>query len=255
KAYFKKYGLKEEQLVFAPHAIDNLRFAEDRKAEALQLRTQLGIMPEDILILFAGKLEPKKSPDILLDAFVALNKEISPGNLGEMTGENKTDFSTPLPDEKSGQASMTKRVHLLFVGNGVLESKLKAESEKLKAKIHFIDFQNQSQMPVVYQACDVFCLPSQGPGETWGLAVNEAMAAGKAILASDKVGCAVDLVKDSMNGYIFESGNQADLQEKLKCLLKADLKEMGIESQNRIQEWSFEMQVKTFITELHRIHA
>src|SRR5690606_24455591 len=29
KAYFKKYGLKEEQLVFAPHAIDNLRFAED----------------------------------------------------------------------------------------------------------------------------------------------------------------------------------------------------------------------------------
>ncbi len=40
----------------------------------------------------------------------------------------------------------------------------------------FLDFQNQQKMPLVYRLCDIFVLPSMGPGETWGLAVNEAMA-------------------------------------------------------------------------------
>lgn len=282
KAYFKKYGLKEEQLVFAPHAIDNHRFAENREAEALELRAQLGIKPEDLLILFAGKLEPKKNPELLLDVFVALNKEISPQNLVEMTGN---DATTSLPDEKSGQASMTKKgemtagsdfstplemtrenemtgrkVHLLFVGNGILEESLKlrveninkeiASSLAMTKRIHFMDFQNQSQMPVVYQACDVFCLPSVS--ETWGLAINESMATGKAILASDKVGCAVDLVKDNVNGYIFESDNQADLQEKLKCLLKTNLVGYGKNSKKIIENWSFEKQVEAFAKKLEK---
>lgn len=243
KAYFKKYGLKEEQLVFAPHAIDNSRFAEDRKVEALQLREQLGIMPEDVLILFAGKLEPKKNPELLIEAFIQLVKK------------NETDFSTKL--------EMTNRkVHLLFVGNGVLEESLMlkaknfndeiASSLAMTNRVHFMEFQNQSMMPVVYQACDIFCLPSQGPGETWGLAINEAMAAGKAILASNKVGCAVDLVKDNVNGYIFKSGNQTDLQEKIKWLLKTNLVEYGKSSRKIIENWSFEKQVKAFIKELKK---
>ena len=38
KAYFKKYGLKENELSFAPHAIDNKRFETDRTVDALELR-------------------------------------------------------------------------------------------------------------------------------------------------------------------------------------------------------------------------
>ena len=108
-------------------------------------------------------------------------------------------------------------------------------------------FQNQTQMPVIYQACDLFCLPSQS--ETWGLAVNEAMACGKAVLVSDKVGCASDLVKKGINGAVFESNNCADLKNNLHGLLgdKNKLSTMGRASKKIIQDWSFEAQARQII--------
>jgi glycosyltransferase involved in cell wall biosynthesis len=207
KAYFTKYGLKNGRVSFAPHAVDNERFAQNRKAQAAALRKQLFIDDDDILVLFAGKFENKKSPVELLDAFLTLRK----------TG-----------------------IHLLFVGNGALEAELKVRAEDSK-NIHFMDFQNQSRMPVIYQACDLFCLPSKGPGETWGLAVNEAMACGKAILVSDKVGCAIDLVKPGCNGDVFKSGNKDSLTNCLNYLMqsKSKLAEMGKNSAEKIKEWNF----------------
>jgi glycosyltransferase involved in cell wall biosynthesis len=211
KAYYKKAGLKEEQLLFAPHAIDNYRFSEDKKAEAGYLRSSLFIKEDDTLILFAGKMEEKKAPEVLLNAYGKLN---------------------------------CKKLHLLFTGNGPMESQLK-EAANGWANIHFIDFRNQKELPAIYQACDLFCLPSRGPGETWGLAVNEAMASGKAVLVSDKVGCATDLVKEGENGYIFESGNEDDLFKKLGVLVadKERLSTMGKKSFETIQDWSFKKQV------------
>lgn len=230
KKYFKKYGLKEKQLVFTPHTIDNDRFTQDRTIEAEHLRKKLGLKKNDILILFAGKLESKKNPELLLEAFLELNKE----------------------ETATGKILDKAQLHLLFVGNGDLETKLKAESTK-QSKIHFLNFQNQTQMPVVYQACDIFCLPSQGPGETWGLAVNEAMAAGKAIIVSNKVGCAVDLVKNGINGYIFKSNNMEDLKEKLLLLTNQPnlITNFGDQSRNIIKNWRFEHQAESLITNLN----
>ena len=45
------------------------------------------------------------------------------------------------------------------------------------------------------------CHPA-GPGETWGLAVNEALACGCHVIVSDRVGCAEDLVKGQPFGRI-----------------------------------------------------
>lgn len=206
RAYFKKYGLTDEQLSFAPHAIDNERFAIPRPQEAASLRHELGVNEQDTLILFAGKLEEKKSPLLLLRAFLA-----------------------------AGIAD----AHLLFTGSGQLEAYLQTEASG-HHNIHFRDFQNQSEMPAMYQACDVFCLPSKGPGETWGLAVNEAMACGKAVLVSDKCGCAIDLVTGD-NGLIFGSENMIELITALKnvALSKDSLKKMGQQSALLIKAWSF----------------
>lgn len=207
KAYFKKYGFKEEQLSFAPHAVDNERFSATRVEEAEQLKQKLGIPSTATVILFAGKMEEKKNPDLLLDAFINLNDP---------------------------------NLHLIFAGNGQQEPFLKSKASEYP-NIHFIDFQNQSYMPVVYQACDLFCLPSKGPGESWGLAVNEAMACGKAVLVSDKCGCAVDLVEDKKNGAIFKSENPDDLITHLKQLTQAKdtLAAYGNNSSIIIKPWSF----------------
>jgi glycosyltransferase involved in cell wall biosynthesis len=82
-----------------------------------------------------------------------------------------------------------------MVGNGPLENQLKVLAEPHDF-IRFIPFQNQSQMPIVYRLGDILCLPSKGPGETWGLAINEAMASGRPVIVTDKVGCAQDLLRD-----------------------------------------------------------
>ncbi|MBS1532174.1 MAG: glycosyltransferase family 4 protein, partial [Bacteroidetes bacterium] len=104
-----------------------------------------------------------------------------------------------------------------------------------------MDFQNQSQMPAVLQACDLFCLPSKGPGETWGLGVNEAMACAKAVMTSDKVGCAIDLVRKAYNGDIFKSGDVVGMSDCLDRLTKSreSLVEMGRNSTLIIKDWSF----------------
>jgi glycosyltransferase involved in cell wall biosynthesis len=227
KAYFLTYGLNENQLVFAPHAVDNHRFAEDRSGEANALRQKLGIGTEDILILFAGKFEPRKNPLLLLHAFM------------ETASQN---------------------VHVLFVGNGILEPRMKAVINDIKSEsssgqiadqVHFMDFQNQSKMPVCYQACDVFCLASSS--ETWGLSINEAMAAGRAVMASKQVGCASDLISNNENGYVFR--DQAELSALIKKIddNKKLLADMGKASSEIIKNWSIEKQVAAFTSELDKL--
>ena len=220
KKYFLAHGFKEEELFFAPHAIDVRRFSIDKELEekATIKREELGIGKDETVILFAGKFEPKKDPLSLVRAFKK--------------------------HEKAG-------VRLLLVGNGILEDELRKLAGNDR-RILFLPFQNQSAMPAVYAMADLFVLPSQGPGETWGLAVNEAMAAGKAILASNKVGCSADLIREGRNGYVFEAGNLTDLEKKLSDLLSSTdiLREMGRNSREMISSWSYEHVCKSIVDQV-----
>jgi len=210
KAYFLKYGLKDYQLVLAPHAIDNKRFSDttpkNYEIEALSWRTELGYTPDDVVILFVGKLENKKQPDFLIDVFKACR------------GDNLNSLQ------------------LLFVGNGPLEDVLKAKAD---SNIKFIPFQNQTKMPLVYRLGDVLCLPSKGPGETWGLAVNESMACETPVIVSNKVGCSYDLIDNKKTGYVFNYNNVQELKEIIVNLNAFSLKAMGEKSKERIQDYNF----------------
>jgi len=212
RAYYLRHGLRPEQLIFAPHAVENERFewnADNQSKEAQDWRLSMGIKKQDLVFLFAGKLEPKKNPNLLLGAFLSL--------------------SAP-------------NIHLVMVGNGEMEAELKTKANG-RSNVHFLEFQNQSRMPVVYRLANVFVLPSRGPGETWGLAINEAMACNIPILTSDKVGCAVDLVEENINGFIFRSDDSLDLAQNLNRFVEKDssqLTQMGSASRQKIQSWSLE---------------
>jgi len=219
KAYYLKHGLKENQLVFAPHAIDNERFVlnlDKNKLLAKKWKQEIGINPIHVVFLFIGKFEEKKNPEILL---------------------------------KAAENLVSEPISFLFIGNGILENMLKKQAENLP-NIHFLPFQNQSKMPIVYHLGDVFVLPSKGPFETWGLAINEAMACGKPIIASNKVGCAVDLIKG--NGFIFEAENENKLLSIILNLAKnkKQIAEMELKSLETINDWNFEKICKTIEKEL-----
>ena len=94
-------------------------------------------------------------------------------------------------------------------------------------------------MPIIYRMADVFVLPSKGPGETWGLAVNEAMASGRPVIVSDKCGAAADLIEEGVNGFVCKSQNHDSLLEKMQLCLGADLSEMGRSASNMIQHFSY----------------
>lgn len=210
RKYFEKHGLKGNRLAFMPHAVDNDRFVAntDTRIIAGVLKGKMHIPENDIVFLFAGKLEEKKAPIFLAKSFSLL------------TPQNK---------------------HLVFVGNGVLENELK-KNYASATNIHFIDFQNQSMMPAVYQVCDVFVLPSKGPGESWGLSINEAMASGKPVLVSEACGAAMDLVENAVNGFVFKKNDEPGLLKKMQLLAsdKQQLSKMGKRSLEIIKDWSYE---------------
>ncbi len=207
--YFAWCGLPPDRIAFAPHSVDTARFAADGASHdrrAAQWRLDMRITPDAIVVLFAGKLQAKKNPGLLLDAFGALHAQ----------------------------------AHLVFVGNGELEAKLKTEAEK-RENVHFLPFQNQTAMPAVYRLGDVFVLPSCGPGETWGLALNEAMASGRAVIASSKVGGARDLIEHNVTGWTFESGDREALIRILGEALtlgQPSVRQMGMKAQAASLRWS-----------------
>jgi len=84
-------------------------------------------------------------------------------------------------------------------------------------------------------------LPSRGPGETWGLAMNEAMASGRCVIAGSKVGGARDLIDPGINGWVFESGQRDDLRRALRLAATiggGGLRRMGLAASASIAAWS-----------------
>ncbi len=199
KQYFLKHNVKEKQLVFGPHTIDNKRFAGTQNL--IDYRADLNIPKDDYVFLFVGKFENKKNPLLLLNSFLKLGKP---------------------------------NAHLVFVGNGVLENELKEQS-KNNSQVHFLPFQNQSKMPGIYRLGNILVLPSKGPNETWGLAINEAMACGIPAIASTKVGCYCDLINENKNGFVFESNNEESLIEVLEKAYNSKINQQQF-SQNALQK-------------------
>jgi glycosyltransferase involved in cell wall biosynthesis len=181
--YFRAHGASESRLTFVPHCVDNDRFREQGTPEAgLARRRELGITDDQMVLLFAGKFEDKKRPGDVVEAFRAMSDQ---------------------------------RHVLVMAGAGPLEPALK-ENAAGAPNIRFLPFQNQTSMPSLFAAANIFVLPSMGRQETWGLAVNEAMNCRCAIIVSDHVGCATDLVIDGENGRIIPAGDVLALEQAFR---------------------------------------
>src|SRR5262249_37221431 len=123
-------------------------------------------LSDETVFLFCGQMIARKGLDLLLAAFA---------RLVEMRG----------------------RVRLTLVGR---EAELQTELAKLSApvreSIRYEGFQAPEALPRFFAEADVFVLPSRYDG--WGVVVNQALGAGLALLCSDAVGAAHDLVEDGV---------------------------------------------------------
>jgi len=166
RAYYKAFGVEDRKLIPCPHSIDYHRFAEPDATyedEAQRWRRSLGIEPDQTVLLFAGKFEPKKRPVEFMESVEALRNP---------------------------------KVVAVMVGAGEQQNQIQKIAEQYPQSFRVLPFQNQRRMPIVYRLGDLFVLPSS-TNETWGLAVNEALACKRPVLVSDKVGCAADVVDET----------------------------------------------------------
>lgn len=74
-----------------------------------------------------------------------------------------------------------------------------------------------SDVPALMRRCDAFVLPSVQDG--FGLVVLEAMANGLPVIVSDRVG-AKDCVAEGQSGFIFPSGSQRGLEERIEWFVR-----------------------------------
>jgi glycosyltransferase involved in cell wall biosynthesis len=209
RTYYETFGVASDRLISCTHSIDVARFAQptDRyEGEARLWRRQLDISDDSRVLLFAGKFEHKKRPVELM---------------------------------RTVQALCDPSLLLVMVGGGELSVEVNAIAAADPARFRVLPFQNQTRMPVVYRLADLFILPSAF-GETWGLAVNEALACGRPVLVSDRVGCAADVV-DGSCGRTFSWADPSSLRRALSEMMRDQtvLSAMGRSAAKRA--WLFDV--------------
>ena len=188
--HYRKHGVREYKLFRSPYCVvdrfQSLSPGEKNRIRE-EIRTRLGFAPETVVMLFCGKFQEKKNPEILLDVLKKMQ-----------------------PDER-------KRFGVLFVGSGILEEKLRTQAAKFSdIVIAFSGFKNQTELPAYYLASDILILPSRQMGETWGLVVNEALLAQKRVIVSQHVGCGEEF-KELPSVRIFD-GSVDDLLVTLRVI-------------------------------------
>jgi glycosyltransferase involved in cell wall biosynthesis len=105
--------------------------------------------------------------------------------------------------------------------------------------VDFLGFLSGEKKYTYYKSADIYVQPSRY--ETFGIAILEAMACGKTVVASN-VGGIPFLVIDGETGLLFENGNVRDLAEKILNLLNdKELREkMGKAGKKRAEEFTWD---------------
>ncbi len=192
REYYRSFGVPDEKLFWGPYGVDNEWFAlphADRAAARARIRSRLGVGPDAVVIASSAKLIERKRPLDLVDAVAALR-------------DRGVD------------------AHALFIGDGEDRPAIerRANAHGLQAAVTIAGFVNQQELPSWYAAADTLVLPSDSR-ETWGLVVNEAMAAGLPVVVSDAAGCSPDLVREGENGFTYACGNVAALADRLASIV------------------------------------
>lgn len=106
--------------------------------------------------------------------------------------------------------------------------------------IHFIGFKTKSELRDYYIAADLFAFPTRE--DVWGLVLNEALAIGLPVVASNKAIASFELVQEGHNGYIVDPEHVEQMAEKISYIMEHDeLREkMGKKSIEIIKKYTIE---------------
>ena len=140
-----------------------------------------------INLLFVGRLDRQKGLDLFLDVYEKMK---------------------------------LKNIHLYVIGTSILDNNLPKNTEY----VTYLGWVDSKDIDEYYQACDAVIMPSRWEG--FGLVAIEAMRNSKPIIASNR-GALPELIKNTINGYIFDIEKDDILEEILLNINKTELQKLG----------------------------
>jgi glycosyltransferase involved in cell wall biosynthesis len=183
--YWQRFGANPNRVYYVPYEPDYALVERVPPAEQAAIAERFGLDPERRRLIYSGRFVPEKRIDLLIDAFARLAPERPEWDLviaGD--GELREALHRRVPRELAGRVVWTG-----FLGD-------------------------QADVSRLYRVCDALVLPSER--EPWALVVNEAAAAGLALVVSHVVGAGAELVRDGVNGRRFTSGSLDGLLAALR---------------------------------------
>jgi len=172
-------------------------------------RLEFGYKPEDILLIYSGRLGPEKSVDFLLRAF-------------------------------SGVAEAVEDIHLLIIGGGPEEKDLKklATEIGIADRVHFYGMVAYDRMPQYLAMCNIFVTASVT--EVHPFSVIEAMATGLPALGIHSVGVG-DTIEDGITGFLASQSQAAYAAKMTRLCLDSNLRhKMGLAARKASGKYAIE---------------
>lgn len=161
-------GALPHRVSVIPCGVDLERFVPH---DPRQARARLGLRADRPVLLFVGRLDPFKGPDVFLQAAAMMRKKAQLVVVGgKITGDPELDNLRQL-----------------------------ARQSGLAGRVHFLGARPQHELPLLYSAADVTVVPSYH--ESFGLAAVEALACGTPVVAT-RAGGLLTIVRPGQTGYL-----------------------------------------------------
>jgi glycosyltransferase involved in cell wall biosynthesis len=195
-------GIAPEKLKIFPRGLDQLQFNPELRDP--KFWKQFGKEPEDIGLLYVGRISKEKNLDIAVAALRLLRSE--------------------------GLA-----VRLLIVGDGPYLKELM----EIAPEACYTGYLKGRELAIAYASSDIFVFPSTT--DTFGNVVIEAQAAGLPCVVSDQGG-PHELVEDGVDGLVTRSLDVEDFAQAVRRLIVDEnlRRTMGQRGRERVQDrnWS-----------------
>jgi glycosyltransferase involved in cell wall biosynthesis len=166
KELYWLYKIPRKKVDIISNAIDPRKYQRD--VDSNKVKKKYGVPPLAPTVLFIGRLEYQKGPDLLIDAIPKVL-------------ENQDD------------------VKFLFAGMGTMRNYLRRRVQKLGivGAVRFLGWIPYSRYVDLLNTCDIVCIPSRN--EPFGIVLLEAWATGRPIVATD-VGGLGENIKNLVDG-------------------------------------------------------
>ena len=206
--YLVSLSFVKERIFFGYDVVDNLHFssgAEAARIDAARVRSKYNLPERYILV--CCRLIPEKNLFTLLQAVQSMKDRIS------------QDIKFMIAGDGSERRELERCAQQLNISGNLI----------FRGRVDYAD------LPAYYGLANGMILPSLS--ETWGLVVNEALAAGIPVAVSSRCGCVPELVANTTECMQFDPHN---IEEIAGCLVKLAERNPSPLTGSSVDEWGLD---------------